>query len=102
MKILITAANAAQAYKQKNKLSGAEIIMGDYMDLPDFMLKPGQLIRLPNPASPSYSHEMLALCLDLGVGSVYLFREQETVLLKQSEVLFNEYNIKIIAGDDDV
>lgn len=102
MKILITAANAAPAYKQKNKLNGAEIIMGDYMDLPDFMLKPGQLIRLPNPASPSYTHEMLALCLDLGVSKVYLFREQETQLLKQSEVLFNEYNITIIAGNDDV
>lgn len=102
MKILITAATAAQAYKQKNKLNGAEIIMGDYMDLPDFMLKPGRLIRLPNPASPSYTHEMLALCLDLAVDQVYIFRKQETELLKQSEVLFNEYNITIIAGKDDI
>jgi hypothetical protein len=102
LKILITAANAAQAYKLKNKLAGADIMMGDYMDLPDFMLKPGQLIRLPSPASASYTHQMLALCLDLAVETVYVFRPEEMELLKQSEVLFNEYNINIIAGADAV
>jgi hypothetical protein len=102
LKILITAANAAPAYRLKNKLNGDNIIMGDYMDLPDFMLKPGQLVRLPNPASASYTHEMLALCLDMGVELVYAFRDQEIALLQQSEVLFNEYNIKIVAGADEV
>ncbi len=102
MKILITAANSAQAYKLKNKLKGENIIMGDHMDLPDFMLKPGELIRLPSPASSSYTHEMLALCLDLGVEVAYVFRAEEIALLKQSEVLFNEYNITILAGDDEL
>ena len=76
--------------------------MGEYMDLPDFILKPGQLIRLPNPASASYTNEMLALWLDLAVEQVYVFRNEELDLLKQSEVLFNEYNITIIAGNDDL
>jgi hypothetical protein len=102
LKILITAANAAPAYKLKNKLNADDVIMGDHMDLPDFMLKPGKLVRLPNPASSSYTHEMLALCLDLAVEQVYLFREAELELIKQSEVLFNEYNITILAGDNEV
>lgn len=72
------------------------------MDLPDFMLKPGKLIRLPNPNSVSYTHEMLTLCLDLGVEVVYLLRDQELELIKQSEILFNEYQIKILAGGNEI
>ena len=102
MKILITAANSAPAYKLKNKLNGDDVIMGDHLELPAFMLKPGQLIRLPDPQSSSYTHEMLTLCLDLGVEAVYLFRAPEIALLQQAGVLFNEYNITILAGDNEV
>ena len=98
MNILITAANSAPAYRLKNQLSDNNIIMGDYMDLPDFMLKPGKMVRLPDPKSVSYTHEMLTLCLDLGVEALYLLRPQEMELIKQSEILFNEYQIKIVAG----
>lgn len=76
--------------------------MGDHMDLPDFMLKPGKMVRLPDPKSVSYTHEMLTLCLDLGVGALYLLRPQEMELIKQSEILFNEYQIKIVAGVDEI
>ncbi|MDN5288424.1 MAG: hypothetical protein JWR38_4698 [Mucilaginibacter sp.] len=76
--------------------------MGDYLDLPDFMLKPGKLIRLPDPNSASYTHEMLTLCLDMDIEAVYLFREQETELLLKSETLFNEYNIKILVKGNEL
>lgn len=102
MNILITAANSAPAYKLKNLLNSDAVIMGDYMDLPDFMLKPGKLIRLPNPASVSYTHEMLTLCLDMSVETVYVFREQEAGLLLESETLFNEYNIKILTKGNEL
>ena len=69
------------------------------MDLPDFMLKPGKLIRLPDPKSASYTHEMLTLCLDMGVEALYLFRQPEIDLLLKAETLFNEYNIKILAEE---
>jgi hypothetical protein len=94
--ILITAATTAQAYKLKNQLNSDTVVLGDYLDLPDFMLKPGKMVRLPNPQSASYTHEMLTLCLDLGVEIVYLFRELEVELLLKAETLFNEYNIKIL------
>ena len=102
MNILITAANSAPAYRLKNQLSEDNIIMGDYMDLPDFMLKPGKMVRLPDPKSVSYTHEMLTLCLDLGVEALYLLRPQEMELIKQSEILFNEYQIKIVAGVNEI
>jgi hypothetical protein len=95
MSILITAATSAQAYKLKNKLEGKSIILGDHMDLPDFMVKTGKMILLPKPASTSYTHEMLTLCLDKGVDSVYLLRPDEAALLLKAETLFNEYDIKL-------
>jgi hypothetical protein len=76
--------------------------MGDYMDLPDFMLKPGKMVRLPNPASASYTHEMLALCLDMGIEAIYLFRDQEAAMLLKAEILFNEYNIKILPKENEL
>jgi len=94
--ILITAANSALAYKLKNQLNRDDVVMGDHMDLPDFMLKPGKMIRLPDPKSVSYTHEMLTLCLNMGIEAIYLFREPETQLLLKAEILFNEYNIKIL------
>jgi hypothetical protein len=94
--ILITAANSAPAYKLKNLLNSDDVIMGDHMDLPDFMLKPGKLIRLPDPKSVSYTHEMLTLCLDMGAETLYVFRQTEIDLLLKAETLFNEYNIKIL------
>jgi hypothetical protein len=102
LNILITAANSAPAYRLKNQLSEDNIIMGDYMDLPDFMLKPGKMVRLPDPKSVSYTHEMLTLCLDLGVEALYMLRPQEMELIKQSEILFNEYQIKIVAGVNEI
>ena len=102
MSILITAANSAPAYKLKNLLNSDNLIMGDHMDLPDFMLKPGKLIRLPDPKSVSYTHEMLTLCLDMGIEAIYLFREQEILLLLKAETLFNEYNIKILVKGNEL
>jgi hypothetical protein len=68
--------------------------------MPDFMLKPGKMIRLPNPASASYAHEMLTLCLDLNVDTVYPVNSEEKVLLAESEQLFNEFNITIISPNE--
>jgi hypothetical protein len=89
--ILITAAISAEAQKLKNKLVPAPVILGDYHDLPEFM----KMIRLPNPASASYVHEMLTLCLDKQIGTVYAMRDEEATLLREAEQLFNEYGIVV-------
>lgn len=99
MNILITAANSAEAYKLKSSLTCGTIILGDYKDLPAFMLNTGNMIRLPNPKSTSYTHEILTLCLDKNIGKVYVLRAQEWALLKQAEQLFNEYGISLESID---
>ena len=70
--------------------------MGDYMELPAFMLKADTMISLPNPESIAYAHEMLTLCLDKDIDTIYPLRNNEQALLKQSELLFSEFGIKII------
>jgi hypothetical protein len=96
MNTLITAANSAEAYKLKNKLNPANIILGDYLELPDFMLTNANMIRLPNPNSIAYVHEMLTLCLDKQIDTIYPLREFELTLLNEAESLFSEYGIRIM------
>jgi len=96
MYTLITAATSAQAYKLKNSLNSTAIILGDYMELPAIILKNSNMIKLPNPASASYAHEMLTLCLDKQIEAVYPIRDSEVTLLTEANQLFDEYGIKIM------
>lgn len=96
MNVLITAANSAEAYQLKSKLNAWSILLGDYLDLPEIMIKSGKMLRLPDPKSVSYMHEMLTLCLDKNIDTLYVLREDEAVLLKESEQLFTEYGIAIV------
>jgi len=95
---LITAANSAEAYKLKNKLNLKDVILGDYLELPAFMLASGNIIKLPNPESIAYAHEMLTLCLDKNINAIYPLRENEKVLLKGLEQLLKEYGIEIVSN----
>lgn len=76
--------------------------MGDYNELPDFMVKNMGLLKLPSPASVSYQHEILTLCLDKGIDTVYALTGQELSLLRESELLFKEYNIDIVDGQTEI
>ncbi|HTD42030.1 MAG TPA: hypothetical protein VK671_15485, partial [Mucilaginibacter sp.] len=62
----------------------------------------GKVIKLPNPLNPAYTHQMLALCLDRGIGAIYALREQEKELLLNANQLFQEYDIKIKTTDDKI
>ncbi len=95
MSILITSANSAQAYRLKKELSTANVILGDYNELPAFMLEPGKMIVLPNPESTSYTHEMLACCLDNAIEIVYVLDKKEAKFLLEADRLFSEYGIDI-------
>jgi len=98
MYTLITAATSADAQRLKNKLNTPDILLGDYLELPEFMLKSANMIRLPNPASASYTHEMLTLCLDKQIDTVYALRNEEKMLLGEAEQLFSEYGITAVYG----
>ena len=102
MRTLITAANSAEAYKLKNKLNSGDVLIGDYLELPDLLIRAGKAIQLPSPAMSSYTHKMLALCLDNEIGTVYALRKEERLLLLNAKQLFHEYNIDIKATDDEI
>lgn len=95
MNILVTAATSAQAHRLKSKLIGDHVLLGDHLELPKFMLSPGNMIRLPDPNSTTYVHEMLTLCLDNYIDAVYMLRDGEAKLLLSAEQLFKEYNISL-------
>jgi len=99
VKTLITAANSAKAYNLKNSLVEQDIVLGDYMELPSFMLNQENMIRLPNPKSIAYAHQMLTLCLDLQIDTVYALRKEEQILLSEAEQLFEEYGIELLSSD---
>lgn len=100
MYTLITAANSSEAYKLKNIIDSTHILLGDYMDLPDLLVQTGKVLKLPNPQNIAYTHQMLSLCLDKGIVTVYPLREPEKELLLNSMQLFNEYNISIVIADE--
>lgn len=99
MYTLITAANSAEAYSLKNTLNTDHILLGDYMELPDVLIRSGKVLKLPDPQNSAYTHQMLALCLDKNVDTIYALREQEKQPLLNAKQLFNEYNIEIKAYD---
>ncbi|MBS7562885.1 hypothetical protein KHS38_00590 [Mucilaginibacter sp. Bleaf8] len=96
MNILITAASSAKAHQLKRELNSTEILLGDYLDLPDVMLKSGRMLKLPSPQADTYPHQMLAFCLDNHIDTVYLLNATEAVQLQPAEQLFDEYGIKLI------
>ena len=95
MSTLITAASTAKAYQVKGTLTDGEIILGDYEELPQVMITAGKMIVLPNPNNPAYIHEMLALCLDKDIIELYPLRNIEMQLLKEAQLLYDEYGINI-------
>jgi hypothetical protein len=97
---LITAANSPQAYRLKNVLGVDKVLLGDYLELPDLLVQAGKMLRLPGPQSLNYTHEMLALCLDRNIDTIYALRDEEKQLLFNDSQLFREYDISIKITDE--
>ena len=72
------------------------------MELPDILVQSGKVITLPSPNNAAYAHQMLALCLDKAINSLYVLREEERELLLNAKQLFWEYDIQIETADDKV
>jgi hypothetical protein len=99
---LITAANSSGAYSLKNTLAADQTLLGDYLELPELLIQSGKVLRLPNPQNAAYTHQMLALCLDKDIDTIYALRDEEQQLLLNARQLFIEYNITIKAADDKI
>lgn len=93
--VLITEALSAASHRFKKTITGNNILMGDFNELPEVMLKSGAIRKLPNPQSASYPHQILAFCLDNNVNTVYTLNEDEFDALQPAAQLFLEYGIDI-------
>lgn len=100
--VLITAANTAAAYRLKNSLPGSDVLLGDYMEVPEIMLSSGKILRLPKPSSETYIHDLLALGLDKQLSAVYLLRKEEQDAAANAKQLFDEFEIQLIFAEDEV
>jgi len=98
MYTLITSATSSNAYRLKNELNKPDVILGDYLELPAIMLNSNEMIKLPKPSSLAYAHEMLTLCLDKGIDTVYALRDEEFESLAEAMTLFEEFGIGIVRG----
>ena len=54
------------------------------------------MIKTPHPESASFAHEMLTLCLDLGVQQLIPLRRAELLPLEEARLLFLEFDINLI------
>ncbi len=91
---------SANAHRVQKLLSTEKVVLGDYADIPAFMLQTGKMLKLPNPASDSYTHQMLTLCLDNGIAQLYALQEKEYRVLALATQLFDEYGIQILNGNE--
>lgn len=85
---------SAKSHSVKSQLNIDDIILGDYHDVPQFMLS-DKLIKLPDPALLSYAHQMLTLCLNNSITTIYVLDNSEAVQLVETQQLFTEYGIQI-------
>jgi len=102
MSILITAATAAQAYKLKAKLGNNEkILLSDYLELPQPMVKSGAMIQTPDPKNASFAHLMLTLALDNQITKIYPLRAIELTALQEAQTLFAEFDIELCTPENE-
>jgi len=72
------------------------------MELPDILIQSGKVIKLPNPQNPAYTHQMLALCLDMDINTIYALHAAERQLMLDAKQLFHEYDITSKTTDDKI
>lgn len=91
-KILLTGAASAGAFKVKSLFPLGDIVMGDYEPLPPMP----SLIILPSPASATYIHDLLKICLVESVTEIYPIRRAELLALLKAKSLFAEYGTRLV------
>lgn len=100
MKILITAAATAVAYKIERLLNTTNaVVFGDSVELPQILVKDKNFVKIPSGESASFAHLLLSLCLDLNIVKIYPLRRAEVLALAEARQLFDEYGINVIVPD---
>ena len=56
-------------------------------------------MKIPAANSTSFSHLLLAQCLDLNIEVVYPLKRFEILALAEARLLFDEYGVKVMVPD---
>jgi hypothetical protein len=100
LNILITAASTAQAHKLSRFVDAREkVFLGDSEDLPGISLGNKLFTKIPPSNSASFSHLLLAICLDLNINQVFPLKKAEVLALAEARQLFDEYGIKVMVPE---
>ena len=102
MKILITGGTSATALKLCNALSGHQIILGDYGQVPNIKSAAYTMVSLGDKNEETIAHNLLNCCLDNEVDAILPLQNFEIEPLSKSEVLFQEFNIKLLLPNRDI
>lgn len=98
MAILITAASYSTAFKIHRLLNSPSAYFGEQLEMPQISGK--KFIRLPEISSLSFVNEMLKLCLDHQIKTVFPLKRAEIITLSTARQLFEEYEISMIIPSD--
>lgn len=94
MRALITSGTDAAAFRLARYLNNREIVFASNEEISNITDK--RFVKIPSVNSATFTHELLKVCLDLGIAEVFPLQKDEIIELSQSKLLFGEYNIKII------
>lgn len=96
MKILITGGKTATALKLIKAFDSAEILLGDYGDMPKINTSSYSFAELGAWNGEVLAHNLLTKCLDKGIDVLLPLYEAEIVALSKSLVLFDEFGLKVL------
>jgi hypothetical protein len=94
MSVLITAAADSAAFRLARILNKKDICFASEMDMPVMYGK--RFLKLPSADSPSFTHEVLKICLDNQITEIYPLMMNEIKELSASRQLFEEFGIILV------
>lgn len=92
--ILITYGTRALAQRLQNSISQHVLSFATCEEVPSIFAH--KYHKIPHAANPTFTHELLKLCLDQHIDFVLPLYSAELISLKNTGVLFGEYNIQIL------
>ncbi|RZL46828.1 MAG: hypothetical protein EOP00_13785 [Pedobacter sp.] len=102
MKILITGGTSATALKLLKAFSDHQIILADYAEVPYFSSQSYTMISLGERNDDTLAHTLLNNCLDHAVDAILPIQNFEIEEVSKSEILFSEFNIKVLLPKQDI
>jgi hypothetical protein len=94
MSVMITAAADSAAFRLARILNIEDICFASDMEMPVMYGK--RFLKIPSADSPSFTHEVLKICLDNQITEIYPLRQNEIIELSGSRQLFEEFGIILV------